>query len=102
MSKKTAQFTGIRGEDGAYLAEFLLSKGNSLHDIKRRTSLSNTAAAIGLKRIPELDDRGRPIDYVIGTDGDHSIQEFCELAFRLDWTGLDGPGQRRSEAHSKD
>jgi GDPmannose 4,6-dehydratase len=42
MSKKTALITGIAGQDGAYLAELLLSKGYAVHGIKRRTSLFNT------------------------------------------------------------
>jgi GDPmannose 4,6-dehydratase len=40
--KKTALITGITGQDGAYLAEFLLDKGYEVHGIKRRTSLFNT------------------------------------------------------------
>lgn len=39
---KTALITGITGQDGAYLAEFLLKKGYSVHGIKRRSSLFNT------------------------------------------------------------
>jgi GDPmannose 4,6-dehydratase len=39
---KTALITGITGQDGAYLAEFLLGKGYIVHGIKRRTSLFNT------------------------------------------------------------
>ena len=39
---KTALITGITGQDGAYLAEFLLGKGYRVHGIKRRTSLFNT------------------------------------------------------------
>ena len=39
---KTALITGITGQDGAYLAEFLLGKGYKVHGIKRRTSLFNT------------------------------------------------------------
>src|SRR4051794_29300159 len=39
---KTALITGITGQDGAYLAEFLLDKGYVVHGIKRRTSLFNT------------------------------------------------------------
>ena len=42
MSKKLALITGINGQDGAYLAEFLLGKGYEVHGIKRRTSLFNT------------------------------------------------------------
>jgi GDPmannose 4,6-dehydratase len=40
--KKVALITGITGQDGAYLAEFLLAKGYRVHGIKRRTSLFNT------------------------------------------------------------
>ncbi len=39
---KTALITGVTGQDGAYLAEFLLAKGYRVHGIKRRTSLFNT------------------------------------------------------------
>lgn len=42
MRKKSALITGVTGQDGAYLAELLLSKGYSVHGIKRRTSLLNT------------------------------------------------------------
>ncbi len=42
MGKK-AVITGVTGQDGAYLAEFLLNKGYEVHGIKRRTSLFNTA-----------------------------------------------------------
>lgn len=40
---KTALITGITGQDGAYLAEFLLDKGYVVHGVRRRTSLFNTA-----------------------------------------------------------
>ena len=39
---KVALITGITGQDGAYLAEFLLNKGYTVHGLKRRTSLFNT------------------------------------------------------------
>src|SRR5438552_3409278 len=39
---KTALITGITGQDGAYLAEFLLTKGYDVHGVKRRSSLVNT------------------------------------------------------------
>jgi len=42
LSNKIALITGITGQDGAYLAEFLLNKGYEVHGIKRRTSLFNT------------------------------------------------------------
>jgi len=43
MAQKIALITGVTGQDGAYLAEFLLEKGYEVHGIKRRTSLFNTA-----------------------------------------------------------
>ena len=39
---KVALITGVTGQDGAYLAEFLLGKGYVVHGLKRRTSLFNT------------------------------------------------------------
>lgn len=42
MSKKVALITGVTGQDGAYLSEFLLKKGYIVHGIKRRSSLFNT------------------------------------------------------------
>ena len=42
MKNKVALITGITGQDGAYLADFLLSKGYEVHGIKRRSSSFNT------------------------------------------------------------
>lgn len=42
MSRKKALITGVTGQDGAYLSEFLLDKGYEVHGIKRRASLLNT------------------------------------------------------------
>ena len=42
MKKKIALITGITGQDGAYLCEFLLKKNYIVHGMKRRTSLINT------------------------------------------------------------
>ena len=42
MTEKTALITGITGQDGAYLAEYLLNKGYIVHGIKRRSSSFNT------------------------------------------------------------
>ena len=41
MEKKVAVITGITGQDGSYLAEFLLDKGYEVHGIHRRSSISN-------------------------------------------------------------
>src|SRR3954470_14267044 len=49
---KVALITGITGQDGAYLAEFLLDKGYTVHGIKRRTSLFNTDRIDHLYRDP--------------------------------------------------
>jgi GDPmannose 4,6-dehydratase len=42
MKKKVALITGITGQDGSYLAEFLIEKGYIVHGIKRRSSSINT------------------------------------------------------------
>ena len=53
---KTALITGITGQDGAYLAEFLLGKGYEVHGIKRRSSLINTARIDHLYVDPHVDN----------------------------------------------
>src|SRR5512145_1559406 len=58
MSKgKVALITGVTGQDGAYLAEFLLSKGYIVHGIKRRTSLFNTDRIDHLYQDPHISNR---------------------------------------------
>ena len=52
---KTALITGITGQDGAYLAELLLSKGYQVHGIKRRASLLNTDRVDHLYQDPHED-----------------------------------------------
>lgn len=54
---KTALVTGITGQDGAYLAEFLLKKGYVVHGIKRRSSLFNTDRIDHLYQDPHQSDR---------------------------------------------
>src|SRR5947208_13319833 len=51
-SRKVALITGATGQDGAYLAEFLLSKGYVVHGVKRRSSSFNTARVDHLIRDP--------------------------------------------------
>lgn len=53
--QKVALITGINGQDGAYLAEFLLKKGYVVHGIKRRASSFNTARIDHLYRDPHLE-----------------------------------------------
>ena len=55
--KKRALITGITGQDGAYLAEFLLGKGYEVHGIKRRTSLFNTDRIDHLYQDPHEKER---------------------------------------------
>jgi len=52
---RVALITGITGQDGAYLAELLISKGYVVHGIKRRTSLFNTDRIDHLYRDPHED-----------------------------------------------
>ncbi|MEC8260403.1 MAG: GDP-mannose 4,6-dehydratase, partial [SAR324 cluster bacterium] len=54
---KKALITGVTGQDGAYLAEFLLKKGYEVHGIKRRTSLINTDRIDHLYQDPHTRDR---------------------------------------------
>jgi GDPmannose 4,6-dehydratase len=56
MSGKTALITGITGQDGSYLAEFLLEKGYTVHGIKRRSSLFNTDRVDHIYRDPHETD----------------------------------------------
>ena len=54
---KKALITGITGQDGSYLADFLLKKGYEVHGIKRRTSLINTDRIDHLYQDPSVDNR---------------------------------------------
>ncbi len=54
---KVALITGITGQDGSYLAEFLLNKGYEVHGIKRRASLFNTDRIDHLYQDPHIGDR---------------------------------------------
>ena len=55
--RKKALITGITGQDGAYLAEFLLNKGYEVHGIKRRASMFNTGRIDHLYQDPHESDR---------------------------------------------
>ncbi len=56
MSARTALITGVTGQDGAYLAEFLLKKGYIVHGVKRRSSSFNTGRVDHLYLDPHLPD----------------------------------------------
>ena len=62
-TKKVALITGITGQDGSYLAEFLLEKGYIVHGIKRRASLFNTERVDHLYQDPHIDHRNFVLHY---------------------------------------
>jgi len=67
-SKKVALITGITGQDGAYLAEFLLDKGYIVHGIKRRSSSFNTGRIDHLYQDPHIAGRNFILHYGDLTD----------------------------------
>lgn len=68
MTQKVALITGVTGQDGAYLAEFLLKKGYVVHGIKRRSSLFNTDRIDHLYQDPHVDERNFILHYGDLTD----------------------------------
>src|SRR6195952_630891 len=66
--KKVALITGVTGQDGAYLAEFLLKKGYVVHGIKRRASSFNTDRIDHLYQDPHVDNRDFVLHYGDLTD----------------------------------
>ena len=67
-NKKVALITGITGQDGSYLAEFLLSKSYEVHGIKRRASSFNTARLDHLYQDPHSDNKNLILHYGDLTD----------------------------------
>jgi len=65
---KTALITGITGQDGAYLAEFLLKKGYVVHGLKRRSSMFNTDRIDHLYQDPHVENRNLILHYGDMTD----------------------------------
>ncbi|WP_172331808.1 GDP-mannose 4,6-dehydratase [Mangrovicoccus sp. HB161399] len=63
MSKKRALITGITGQDGSYLTEFLLEKGYEVHGIKRRSSLFNTQRVDHLYTDPHVENSNLKLHY---------------------------------------
>lgn len=68
MPKKVALITGVTGQDGAYLSEFLLKKGYEVHGIKRRASLFNTDRIDHLYQDPHEQNRNFILHYGDLTD----------------------------------
>ena len=73
-TKKVALITGVTGQDGAYLAEFLLKKGYIVHGIKRRSSLFNTDRIDKLYEDPHVDNRHFILHYGDLTDSTNLIR----------------------------
>ncbi|MBL7810362.1 MAG: GDP-mannose 4,6-dehydratase [Saprospiraceae bacterium] len=71
---KKALITGITGQDGAYLAEFLLKKGYEVHGIKRRSSLFNTDRVDHLYQDPHVDNQRFILHYGDLTDSTNLIR----------------------------
>ncbi|MDE5608920.1 MAG: GDP-mannose 4,6-dehydratase, partial [Bacteroidales bacterium] len=67
-NRKKALITGVTGQDGAYLSEFLLKKGYEVHGIKRRSSLFNTDRIDHLYQDPQTKDRTFVLHYGDMTD----------------------------------
>ena len=71
---KKALITGVTGQDGAYLAAFLLAKGYEVHGIKRRSSLFNTARIDHIYEDPHLPSRQFILHYGDMTDSSSLIR----------------------------
>ena len=76
---KTALITGITGQDGAYLSEFLLKKGYIVHGIKRRSSLFNTERIDHLYQDPHIENRNFILHYGDLTDATNLIRIIQEV-----------------------
>lgn len=74
MSQKIALITGITGQDGAYLAKFLLDKGYLVHGIKRRASLLNTNRIDNLYQDPHAENLKLILHYGDLTDTSNLVR----------------------------
>ena len=68
MTQKTALITGVTGQDGAYLSEYLLKKGYIVHGIKRRSSMFNTDRIDHIYEDPHVENRHFKLHYGDLTD----------------------------------
>ena len=72
--KKVALITGVTGQDGAYLSEFLLEKNYIVHGIKRRSSLFNTDRIDHIYQDPHIKDKDFILHYGDMTDSTNLIR----------------------------
>ena len=79
MTKKKALITGVTGQDGAYLSEFLIKKGYEVHGIKRRSSSFNTNRIDHLYQDPHQSDRNYVLHYGDLTDSTNLIRIIQEV-----------------------
>ena len=77
--KKVALITGVTGQDGAYLSEFLLKKGYIVHGLKRRSSLFNTDRIDHLYQDPHEEERNFILHYGDMTDSTNLIRLIQEI-----------------------
>ena len=77
---KVAFITGVTGQDGAYLSEFLLNKGYIVHGLKRRTSLFNTDRIDHLYEEPHVDGKKFILHYGDMTDSSNLIRLINEIS----------------------
>ena len=77
--KKSALITGITGQDGSYLAEFLLEKGYEVHGVKRRASLFNTQRIDHIYQDPHADDQRFVLHYGDLTDSSNLTRIIQEV-----------------------
>jgi len=77
--KKVALITGVTGQDGAYLSEFLLKKGYEVHGLKRRSSLFNTDRIDHLYQDPHETERNFMLHYGDMTDSTNLIRLIQEI-----------------------
>jgi GDPmannose 4,6-dehydratase len=77
--QKTALITGITGQDGAYLAEYLLKQGYQVHGIKRRSSLFNTERIDHLYQDPHVSSQSFHLHYGDLTDSTNLIRIIQEV-----------------------
>lgn len=76
---KVAFITGVTGQDGAYLSEFLLKKGYTVHGLKRRASLFNTDRIDHLYQDPHVEHRNFILHYGDMTDSTNLIRLIQEI-----------------------
>ena len=72
---KTALITGVTGQDGAYLSEFLLKKGYKVHGLKRRSSLFNTDITDNLIQ----DSHGDTVNLIL---------QYCDMNYGINFTSI--------------